>query len=458
METLTKINTKKRKRVDGFKCEVCDKVFSSKGNLKQHMKRHSDEYPFICSYEGCNSKFKIKGDLEGHMISHSTLRPFKCTIDDCASKFKTNKELLNHIRVVHSTVRRFKCNHDGCNLSFKTKPALEQHMISHTTVRPYKCTFVNCGIAFKTNGGLTVHKRIHDDVRRYACAECNYTCNDTTSISRHLAKHRLECSTTIVYRCNFRGCSRAFVDSELFNNHTEQHSIDNPFKCSVSGCKSMFEKQSSLQKHISRVHREKSILCQIDGCTFKCTERNQLIGHMVVHTNHRPYRCTECKYTGKSKSALTSHMKTHGSSRCVDPLLWCPLMWCRRPICSNGAMKVHCNTHQNELSGHIYIFYDPDTDQFKIGMSTNLHFRTGTLKTDHPNIQLVNKYETYSPRTSEYWSHTNLSAHPAITRQYKESGNVSEWFKVADNSYDESVKLICDIVSKTPIDKSLFDS
>jgi uncharacterized Zn-finger protein len=41
-----------------YKCPSCDRVFNSKGNLRQHQITHdSDRQTFCCSYEGCARVF-----------------------------------------------------------------------------------------------------------------------------------------------------------------------------------------------------------------------------------------------------------------------------------------------------------------------------------------------------------------------------------------------------------------
>jgi len=49
-------------------CDVCGKCFSSKSNLKTHMKLHTGVKEYQCSI--CMKEFTQKVTLQGHMLTH----------------------------------------------------------------------------------------------------------------------------------------------------------------------------------------------------------------------------------------------------------------------------------------------------------------------------------------------------------------------------------------------------
>lgn len=74
-----------------FKCDVCQKCFTTKSSLKEHFITHIDYRPFMCKF--CTAGFKRRQALQRHLkAQHSTERPFHC--DECCKPFSRRGDFI----------------------------------------------------------------------------------------------------------------------------------------------------------------------------------------------------------------------------------------------------------------------------------------------------------------------------------------------------------------------------
>uniref|UniRef100_A0A3B5MKN5 C2H2-type domain-containing protein n=1 Tax=Xiphophorus couchianus TaxID=32473 RepID=A0A3B5MKN5_9TELE len=109
---------KNQERSKPFSCVICEKSFTAKHALNDHIRIHTGEKPFSCG--NCGKSFSQKQDLSRHMMIHTGEKPFSC---------------------------------GNCGQSFSQKPNLTQHMMIHTGEKPFSCG--NCGQSFSHKQNLT---------------------------------------------------------------------------------------------------------------------------------------------------------------------------------------------------------------------------------------------------------------------------------------------------------------
>ena len=156
-----------------YKCDICEKVLTTKSIFKDHARLHNGE-TYEC--DQCNKKYYSKHALNNHYCKDS--ERFKCNL--CDKTFSSKYVLKEHMNRNICTGETFECDickknynkmgnlnkHkcgsieqcDQCQKIFTTKKALKLHMNMHK-VKPLKCDV--CAMKFLYPNSLKRHKMVH---------------------------------------------------------------------------------------------------------------------------------------------------------------------------------------------------------------------------------------------------------------------------------------------------------
>ena len=218
-------------------CHICNKEFTSRANLHNHMKTHENK-SIPCWV--CKEKFQSAENLNAHMkVEHKGENPYKC--EHCSREFTQFNNLRRHMRVHREKV--FKCN--LCNREFNEEFYLKMHMGTHTGKRVYSCGV--CGAGFPSSHDLKMHVKTHSPSLLHTCDVCGKSFSKACVLRQHKKGH----SGERPHKCD--KCEKTFIHRHHLTMHMKSHVDEKRLSCNI--CQKEFSQFSHLYKHL-RAHED----------------------------------------------------------------------------------------------------------------------------------------------------------------------------------------------------------
>ena len=226
-----------------FSCQFCDRVYTTKEALNEHIKQSHKSPMLICPM--CQKTVATADSLKRH-VQHCCLNPeYQKPVASVSSK--SNAKNSNEITDVHP----YQCM--TCHKSYKSQSGLAFHNKTNHQDTEHRCHL--CGKSFSRPSNVQRHiETIHTKTKTFPCKWCGKEFRSTGGRDMHIhAEH-----TGTRYTCNI--CFKEFkrkgsLDRHVIGVHKKDQS--SVFKCSI--CLKEFKQKSHLKTHMKNVHHQELV-------------------------------------------------------------------------------------------------------------------------------------------------------------------------------------------------------
>ncbi len=289
-----------------YKCPICQKTYSQKGNLLIHTRRHTNEQKSKCPH--CPFMADSKRDLDRHLRVHFADGKYKCS--ECTASFGTRGQQRCHLRVVHKKDPGvlepliYKCS--KCPREYKYLTSCKRHELTHDMKKDFKC--VKCVAKFYTAVDLKEHMAVHVNAsNEFVCRICNAYFYQHKLLSYHNKKwHGLDTTyKNQTFTCQY--CIAQFNQKIHMILHQKVHDTES-YKYFCQPCNAKFASYLALSNHNRKWHNKKTLSKTTRILKYGCATGDR----------HEPLPGSKERELCKNSDLKLAHQKTETNQTLYD--------------------------------------------------------------------------------------------------------------------------------------------
>lgn len=254
-ETLADVNAFDTHNITShghFTCLICLSTFTSRNNMKRHIRLHTGVKPYRC--HKCTESFSRNDDFKRHLLRHTFQKPYRCVA--CHTGYADRTGVKTHMMKEQGSNVFHACT--ICGECFTDVRKFQEHRETHPESQEYRCSLC----AFIGSNALMYNKHMltHGSQRKFSCAHCSKVFTDPFIYTSHVKKHKGDPSVTS-FQCCF--CEVVLASYEQFQRHEHSHLQSKQHTCNI--CRKHFRYPSNLREHMLTHIPKNELIGHADG-------------------------------------------------------------------------------------------------------------------------------------------------------------------------------------------------
>jgi KRAB domain-containing zinc finger protein len=295
-----------------YKCEFCQKEFSSRGPWRKHLIHKHDQPKYQPKTPGhfpcklCSRVFDNESALKGHRTNrHNQPSTEQSTCEICGLVVNILEKHMREEHVLEEHLAKIPCRCEKCNTDFTSALDLNTHLASCLTdPKSFKCKI--CQTDDKWHSGIALRRHlaeIHQKLRS-PCGICGVIVKHKSLLKLHT--QRIHSGAPLQFTCEH--CGKSFLKKKQMTSHimSMHYSGKKPYPC--SDCDKSYPNETTLKRHVNAAHT-KEIKYKCPQCNYVTYSYGVLPKHILeVHDKLKRHNCKSCDAGYFYKRDLVKHL------------------------------------------------------------------------------------------------------------------------------------------------------